>query len=140
MRLIIIDLVPAVLEWKDGDTEISPGAAATLEQLYPRFRIAGVTDADRPGSEIRRQLEEAGLAGYFETVSTSADFGPTVSPQVVIRIGTTVGAGSGALFVTARSRIAEALGKRAVATLLLGPEGIAGLPEQLRMDAGPLNP
>ena len=143
MRLLIIDLVPALLSWEHPDAEprLADGAVTTLEQLYARFRLAGVADSERPGSELRRSLEAAGVGGFFESVGTSADFGPAVSPQVIHRIASTVGAAAfSILVVTARSRLAESLGRRAIAVVQLGPQGFAGLPDQLRMGAGPLNP
>ncbi len=143
MRFLIIDLVPALLSWRgeEDDPDVAEGAVETLEQLHTQFRLAGITDGDRPGSVIRSALRQAGIGDFFDTVGTSADFGPSVSPQVIQRIATTVGAASTSIVVvTARHRLADALGRRAIATVLLGPAGFAGLPDQLRMGAGPLNP
>lgn len=143
MRFLIIDLVPALLRWEDtdDDPDVAEGAEETLEQLHARFRLAGITDGNRPGSEIRNALQRSGIGDFFESVGTSADFGPSVSPQVIQRLATTVGAAStSVLVVTARPTLADALGRRAIATVLLGPAGFAGLPDQLRMGAGPLNP
>jgi hypothetical protein len=145
VRLLILDLAPALLSWEGreetDEPEVADGALQALEHLYARYRLAAIADGDRPGSELRWSLERAGLGGFFESVGTSADFGPAVSPQVIRRIASTVGAiATSVLVVTARSAIAETLGRNGIATMVLGPEGIAGLPEQLRMGAGPLNP
>lgn len=136
MRLVVLDLVPALLSWEGRDASrpvVADQAEAALEAVFARFRIAGVTDSNRTATEIRDALDEAGLGGFFETLGTAADFGPRVTARVVRGIARAVRTTPDRLIVvTARPELAAALERGRIATLLVEPGSIAEVPEQLR--------
>jgi len=92
MRLVVIDLIPALLSWEGRDRfqepVVAPEAATTLGELFVRYRLAGVVDAaaEITGSELRDHLVRDDLAEFFDMVGTTAEFGPSVSPRVVRRL------------------------------------------------------
>ena len=58
MHLVLLDLVPLLLSWEGsapGDAPSVPAAAGEmLEQVFPDFRIAGLSDGDHTGLDLRR--------------------------------------------------------------------------------------
>jgi FMN phosphatase YigB (HAD superfamily) len=135
LQLIVIDLVPALLSWEgsEGGPSVPDGAEAVLDELYIRCRLAGITDADRPATSIRDLLEDLGLGDFFDSVGTSADFGPVLSVRVIRRIVRSLGAHPDEVaVVTARPELAERLSRNRFAVVLVeGPDGILGLPEAI---------
>ena len=134
MRLVVIDLIPALLSWEGRDlsTEPSvvPGAEDTLEHLFSHYRLAAIADAGWSGADLRTILEDEGLGGLFESVGTSADFGPAVSPRVVRRLASTVGVPADLLvFVTAREPVAEAVSAAGIAVVHTTWETFEHVPE-----------
>jgi FMN phosphatase YigB (HAD superfamily) len=147
VHLIVFDLVPALLSWGDGHSGAAPDipeqAAEVLENLYPDFRMAAITDGDHTALQLRKVLEDADLDSFFEILGTSAEFGPTVSPRVVRRLGAMVGMNPGkVVVVTARPALADAMRRSRIAVVLLdGPAAITAVPEALaELRAGRLNP
>lgn len=109
-RLVVVDLIPALLSWEGRDDSMEPdvatGAEPALEHLFAHYRLAAIADAGVSGAGLRATLEREGLVGFFETVGTSADFGPAVSPRVLRRLASTVGVTSHHLvLVTAREHL-----------------------------------
>ncbi len=119
MHLVLLDLVPLLLSWErsaPGDAPAVPVAAGEmLEQVFPDFRIAGLSDGDHTGLDLRRALEDAELDGYFDFIGTSAEFGPVVSPRVVRRLTRVLGfPAEQVVLVTARRGLADALQRAGV--------------------------
>jgi FMN phosphatase YigB (HAD superfamily) len=137
VRLIIIDVAPALLSWEGRGASDTPEAAANAEEvldiLYARYRLAAVTDGDRAATELRDVLERLGLDGFFESIGTSADFGPRVSPQVIRRIARALRAAADHLVVvTARPRLARSLEEARIAAVLAEPGKLSEVPDRLR--------
>jgi FMN phosphatase YigB (HAD superfamily) len=133
LQLIVIDLIPALVSWDGPEPSIPDGTDAVLDELYVRCRLAGITDAERPATTIRDVLEDLGIGEFFDSVGTSADFGPALSARVVRRIVRSLGAHPDEVaVVTARPGLAEALSRNRFAVVLVeGPDGILGLPEAI---------
>lgn len=108
-------------------------AAEMLAQVFPDFRIAGISDGDLTGVDLRRALEDAELDGFFDFVGTSAEFGPQVSPRVVRRLARVLGFPlEQVVVVTARAELAEALQQSGLAVIHVeGEEGVAAVPQAL---------
>ena len=134
MRLVVIDLIPALLSWEGRDQASEPdtplGAAGVLEHLFSHYRLAAIADIGRTGATLRRMLEAAGLGSFFESVATTADFGPSLSARVIRRLASTVGVRIEAIaVVTARRELAESLGGARIGVVLLErPEDLDGVP------------
>jgi FMN phosphatase YigB (HAD superfamily) len=137
VHLVLLDLVPLLLSWErsaPGEAPAVPAAAGEmLEQVFPDFRIAGISDGDLTGLDLRRALEDAELDGYFDFIGTSAEFGPVVSPRVVRRLGRVLGfPPEQMLVVTARRELAGALQQAGLAVVHVeGAEGVAAIPQAL---------
>lgn len=113
-HLVVVDLIPALLSWEgrdlSSDPDVAPGAEPALEHLFAHYRLAAVADAGVSGANLRAVLHQEGLGGLFESVGTSADFGPAVSPRVLRRIASTVGVTADRLvLVTARDQLIDAM-------------------------------
>jgi hypothetical protein len=131
LRLVVIDLIPALLTWegRDASALAADDAERCLDELFDHHRLAGVCDGDRTGAEVRAALNEAGLAGYFDSVGTSAGFGPRVSPRVVRRLGRGLHTDpAGMVVVTGRPPLHEALRRARIPSLLTEPGALAGVP------------
>ncbi|MCB2224335.1 MAG: hypothetical protein KQH83_09210 [Actinobacteria bacterium] len=144
MQLVVIDLVPALLTWEGRGSfeppEARPGALEAVYDLFGDFEIAGVADADHPASEVREGLERLDLAPYFDSVGTSAAFGPVVTPRVVRRVVRAMGADGRAIAVTARRALATELFHAGFPTVETGADP-GTLPLAVRqMATGRVNP
>ena len=147
MHLVLLDLVPLLLSWEGsapGDAPSVPAAAGEmLEQVFPDFRIAGLSDGDHTGLDLRRALEDAELDGYFDFIGTSAEFGPEVSPRVMRRLARALGfPAEQVVVVTARRELADALQQASLAVVHVeGAEGVAAIPQALEaLYSGYFNP
>lgn len=143
MKLVVIDLIPALLSWEgrdaSGPADIAGAADPTLQDLYDAYRLEGVTDSEMSGSDVRTLLAAYGLADWFERIASSAEFGPTVTPRVIRRIGAAAGVGTDDLaVVTAREDLARRLRRDRIPVVLTGgPEEFWAVPEALeRLAAG----
>lgn len=94
MRLVIIDLIPALLSWegrdRGGEPTVAPDAVGAIEHLASHFSISGIVDAGRAPAEMRRHLERDHLDVYFESIGSSAEFGPVVSARVIRRLAASI--------------------------------------------------
>jgi hypothetical protein len=136
VRLVIIDLIPALLSWGgrdlSGDPIVAPGAEEAIEHLFSHYRLAAIADAGWSGVELRAVLEDEGLGGLFESVGTSAELGPSVSPRVVRRLASTVGVtGDLVVFVTARDEVADAVAASGIAVVHTTQDGFVSVPEAI---------
>jgi hypothetical protein len=146
VNLIVVDLVPALLTWEGRDASepsVAPNALDVLDDLYAGFRLAAIGDGDRPAALLREALDGAHLAEFFESVGTSAGFGPTVTPRVIRRLAGSLGAPFGeVIVVTARPALAEGLRSARMAVILTdGPGGFTDVPDAVAgLVEGPFNP
>ncbi len=131
MRLVVVDVIPALLSWEGRDaSEAAPNALEVLDDLFSSFRLAAITESDRAGVELREVLDLAGLSGFFDSIGTAAGFGPAVTPRVVRRIAEGLGVDPDlVIVVTARPALAEALQRARITTVLTeGPEAFDQVP------------
>lgn len=92
---------------------------------------------------IRSVLDVNGLAEVFESLGTSAGYGPTVSPRVIRRLAGDLGVPTRqVIVVTARERVATRLRTAHIATVLIGgPEDFADVPDIVAdLTEGPFTP
>ena len=134
MRLVVIDLIPALLSWegRDRSTEptMPPDAAHSLEHLYSRFRIAGIADADESSSVLRTHLERDDLAGLFESIATTAEFGPVVSPRVIRRVVAALGGPDNrTALVTGREHLVKTFRAARIPVVLTTHDSFAAVPD-----------
>lgn len=111
MHLVVVDLIPALLSWegrdRSGEPAVASGAADALEHLASHWAVTGISDAHRGSADLRVHLQREGLDGFFESVGSSAEFGPVVSARVVRRLCTALKIRTRDLVVvTARSSVA----------------------------------
>ena len=143
MELVVVDLIPALLTWESGGgSRVPEGAGEALAEVFSHHRLAAVADADQTGAALRRALEDHDLAGFFDTVGTSAGFGPMVSPRVVRRLVGTAGLTVvDAVVVTGRPELAERLQQHRLGVIVTeGPDGFLGVPAALEaMESGGLS-
>lgn len=134
MRLVVIDLIPALLSWegrnRSSEPDLPQEAAHALEHLYARFRIAGIADARESSAVLRALLEREDLAVFFESIATSAEFGPVVSPRVVRRVLAALGGpDERTALVTAREHLVAPFGAARIPVILTTQEGFMGVPD-----------
>jgi hypothetical protein len=138
VRLVVIDLIPALLSWEgrdaSGPADIAADADTTLQDLYDvGYRLEGVADSERSGTNLRDVLAAYGLAAWFERIASSAEFGPEVSPRVIRRIANAAGVTiTDVAVVTAREPLAKRLQRDRIPVVLTGgPEEFWAVPEAL---------
>jgi FMN phosphatase YigB (HAD superfamily) len=121
MRFIVIDLIPALLQWEGRDSfglaTAQPHALEMVHSLFHEFRLAAITDGDHPASAVREALERQDLSAYFESVGTSSVFGPTVTPRVVRRVARAIGGTGRTIAISARPALVEALRRSGIPTV-----------------------
>jgi FMN phosphatase YigB (HAD superfamily) len=133
VRLVVIDLIPALLSWegrdRSSDPDVPPEAAHALDHVYSRFRIAGIADARESTADLRTHLEREDLAVYFDSVATCAEFGPAVSPRVVRRVVAAMGGPDDrTVFVTAREHLVASFGAARIPVVFTSQQDFAGVP------------
>jgi len=107
-----------------------PDAAHSLEHLYSRFRIAGIADADESSAALRAALERDDLAALFESITTTAEFGPAVSPRVVRRVVAALGGPDNrTALVTGRAHLVKAFRAARIPVILTEQESFAAVPD-----------
>jgi hypothetical protein len=132
VRLIIIDLTNGLLTDRDLATA-RESAQEVLEALARRHRLAAFTDSRESGVVVRDILEACGLAAPFETVTTSADIGNDLTPEVVRRIAGAISVvAHHTAVVTNRPAVAELLQMEGIVALLAEwDRPLSELPEAL---------
>ena len=144
MRFVVIDLIPALLQWEGRDSfdlaTAQPHALELVHALFHDFRLAAITDGDHPASAVHEALERLDLSAYFESVGTSSVFGPTVTPRVVRRVARAIGGSGRTIVVTARPGLAEALGRAGIPTVVATGDLLEVAAAVRRMAFGRINP
>jgi hypothetical protein len=134
VRLVVVDLIPALLSWEGRDRSSEPSmppeVGDTIDHLYSHFRIAGIADAHESSAELRAHLQREDLAAYFESIATSAEFGPLVSPRVVRRVVASLGGPDDrTALVTAREHLLASFGAARIPVILTTQEDFAAVPD-----------
>jgi hypothetical protein len=141
--LVVVDLIPALLTWESGGgSRVPEGAGEALAEIFSRHRLAAIADGDQTGAGLRRALEDHDLAGFFDSVGTSAGFGPAVSPRIVRRLAAAAGLTAvDTVVVTGRPQLAERLQRHRFGVIITeGPDGFLGVPAALEaMESGGLS-
>lgn len=113
MHLVVLDLIPALLSWEGRDLseepDVAPEAAHALGHLFDAFEMIGAADARITSAFLRRHLEAADLAGYFDIVVTSAEHGPVLTARAIRRIIRTAAPKEKGIVITARPGLAADL-------------------------------
>lgn len=92
--MVIIDLTNGLLADDDAPTA-REGAAVMLRSLTRQYRLAAFAESTDSGLDERGRLEELGLGGFFEMVTTSADLQQSLSAPAVRRIAAAIGISAG---------------------------------------------
>lgn len=147
MRLVVIDVFPALLFWEGRDASgvptTAPDAQDSLEHMAVHHRLAAVADGSITGRALRELLEDADLDLPFESATTSAESGPVVNARVIRRLAASLGAPIDAVtVVTARPPVAAAMRAARIAVVEVdGPADLAALPDAIDgWTGGPLSP
>lgn len=132
MRLIVIDLTNGLLTDRELATA-RESAKEVVEALARRHRLAAFFESGESGVEVRDKLEACGLGARFETVTTSADIGEDLTPDVVQRIAGAIGvAAHHTAVVSNRPAVAEQLQMEGIVALVAEwDRPLSELPESL---------
>lgn len=145
MRLVVIDLVPALVSW-EGREEFTepvtpPEGLEAVAHLFSHYRLIGLTDAGVAGEVLRSHLERARLAEYFESIGTSAGLGPEVTPRVIRRVARMARAMGGVIVVTGRPEVARTVSRSRIGVVLTTQEEFGAVPEAVAsLIAGRVSP
>ena len=145
MRLVVIDLIPALLSWGGRDRssglEVAPDGRDAVAHLHTHYRLVGVTDAGVSSAVIGRALEAAGAAEFFDGVGTSVGFGPAINPRVVRRITRMSRSNEPVVFVTAREHLARTMTRSRVGVVFTNQNEFGAVPEAVAsLVAGRVSP
>lgn len=149
MRLVVIDLIPALLSWEGRDRSkepsVAPDAAAALGEMFVRFRIAGVVDAaaEATGSEMRDHLARSDLAEFFDMVGTTAEFGPQISPRVIRRLIRALGGPDDrTLLITGRHQVLDQFARSRIPVIFTTMDEFSAVPDAVEalLGGGRVNP
>jgi hypothetical protein len=143
MEFVVIDAIPALLGGDGRDPAVPDGAIAVLEHIAMRYRLAAIADAGHTATGLRRALEVHELDRYFESVGTSAGFGPQVTPRILRRMLSTVRLSlDQVVVVTGRRHLAEQLRRHRFSVILTeGPAGFNGVPDAIEaIETGRITP
>lgn len=133
MRLVVIDLIPALLSWEGRDRsselEIAPDGPDAIAHLHAHYRLIGLADAGVSSLVIARALDGARVAEFFDSIGTSVGFGPTINPRVVRRITRMSRSTDPVVFVTARESLARMMSRSRVGVVVTERSEFGGVPE-----------
>jgi len=133
MRLVVIDLIPALLSWegrnRSTDLEMAPDGLEAIAHLYSHYRLIGLTDADVSTTAIRKALEANRVTEFFDSVGTSVGFGPAINPRVIRRITRMSRSHAPVVFVTGREPLGRLMSRSRVGVVLTTREEFGGVPE-----------
>ena len=135
MRLVVIDLIPALLSWEGRDRssglKVAPDGPDAVAHLHAHYRLIGVTDAGMSSLVIGRALEDGSIADFFDSVGTSVGFGPAINPRVVRRIIRMSRSNEPVVFVTAREHLARTMSRSRVGVVLTNRDEFGAVPEAI---------
>ena len=133
MRLVVIDLIPALLSWEGRDRstslEMAPDGPDAIAHLYSHYRLIGLADADVSSTAIRKALEDNRATEFFDSVGTSGGFGPAINPRVIRRITRMSRTHEPVVFVTARESLGRLMSRSRVGVVLTTREEFGAVPD-----------
>lgn len=133
MAIVVIDLIPALLTWEGRDRSarltIAPDGPEAVAHLHSHYRVAGITDAGVPNRRIRDALDSGAVTSYFDSIGTSAGFGPEVNARVVRRLTMGAHGREQIVFVTGREPLARAMNRSRMGVVITTAEDFGGVPE-----------
>lgn len=143
MRFVVIDVVPALLSWEGRDRadppSIAPDAATAIPHLHAHQRLVAVADAGISRLELALAIDAEGLASYFDSITTTAGLGPTLTPRVVRRM--IHSHDGGPIVVTARPGLARSLSRSRMSVVLTRQEEFGAVPDAVaQLVAGRVSP
>jgi hypothetical protein len=133
VSLVVIDLIPALLSWEGRDRSqeltLAPDGVEAVSHLYSHYRLLGITDAGIPSATLRAPLDDARIGDLFESIATSAGFGPIINARVLRRITTIERRAHGVVFVTGRTGLARSVNRSRISVVQTSRESFGGVPE-----------
>ena len=108
---------------------MAPDGLDACAHLASHYRVVGMTDADVSTAMVRRSLEDHRVAEYFETVGSSAGFGPQVNSRIVRRVTSHHRHSQQVVFVTAREQLVKQFTRSRMGVVLTAPDEFGGVPE-----------
>ena len=133
MRLVVIDLIPALLSWegrdRSSDLEVAPDGPEAIAHLQTHYRLIGLADAGVSSQVIAHALDKAQIAEFFDSIGTSVGFGPTINPRVVRRITRMRRSTEPVVFVTARQSLARMISRSRVAVVVTDRTEFGAVPD-----------
>ena len=143
MRIVVIDVVPALLSWegrdRSTDPTVAPDAAEAIPHLHSHYRLVGITDAAVPRLELAQALDTHHLGRFFDSITTTAGLGPELTPRVVRRLIHT--SKEGPIVVTARAALARAFSRQRIGVVLTNQSEFGAVPEAVAsLIAGRVSP
>jgi hypothetical protein len=143
VRFVVIDVIPALLSWEGRDRSdeprVAPDAEAAIQHLHAHQRLVAVADAGISRLELAQALNSESLARYFDSITTSAGLGPTLTPRIVRRM--IHSHDSGPIVVTARSDLARSLSRSRMSVVLTDQKEFGSVPDAVAtLVAGRVSP
>ena len=133
MRLVVIDLIPALLFWegrnRSANLQMAPDGREAVAHLFEHYRLIGLADADVSTTTIRLALEGHQIAEFFDSTGTTVGFGPHINPRVIRRITRMSRSHEPVVFVTGREHLGRMMSRSRVGVVLTTPEEFGAVPE-----------
>ena len=143
MRFVVIDVIPALLSWEGRDRSegpvAAPDAATAIPHLHAHHRLVAVADAGISRLELALALDTEGLAHFFDSITTTAGLGPTLTPRVLRRM--IHSHDGGPIVVTGRPGLARSISRSRMSVVLTNQEEFGAVPEAVAsLAAGRVSP
>jgi hypothetical protein len=138
MRFVVFDVIPALLSWEGRDRSddpiVAPDAHTAISDLFTHHRLIAITDAGMSRLEVAVALDSAGVGRFFDSVTTTAGLGPTLTPRIVRRM--VHSHHGGPIVVTGRERLARALSRSRFAVVFTTQAEFGAVPDAVASLAG----
>ncbi len=100
-----------------------------VTHLYSHYRLMGVADAGITASALFNPLDDAHLAELFESLGTTAGYGPQVNARVVRRITAHARVPQSVVLVTGREHLARTISRSRLGVVFTAWANFGGVPE-----------
>lgn len=133
MRLVVIDLIPALLSregrGRSSELVMAPDGLEAVAHLHAHYRLIGLADAKVSSTEIRRALETNRVAEFFDSIGTTVGFGPEINPRVIRRIIRMSHSHEPVVFVTSREHLGRLMSRSRVGVVLTARDEFGAVPD-----------